>query len=512
MSVLYWATAFVASALYGWKAVVRQRIGMWTKLLVPMVFAVLLSFEASGQDTKTILDDVARTLGATNLKSIQYSSSGFEFRLGQSLSPGAPWPRSRYDVKSDTIVINYDTVSRRREQVVTTPRGERRGVEVVSGPYAWDIPRAEDLLPVPFAAEERRLQIWVTPHGLIKAAMENNASVESQTLDGKRVKKVSFTVHGKFKVNGIINDQNLVEKVDTWIGDTGNLFDVLGDMLVETNYADYKDFNGVKFPARIVQEYGGFPILDITVTDVQPNAPADIKVPQSIRDGTARLSVRVDVQAQEIAEGVWYLTGTPWHSVAVEFDDHVVVVEAPFTEERSIAVIAEVRKIIPGKPIRYIVNTHHHFDHSGGIRTYAAEGAIIVTHEINKQFYEKVFAAPRTLNPDNLARSKKKAIIEAFSDKHVLTDGIRTIELYHIEGSPHAAGLIMAYLPKEKLLIEADVYTPGPPNVPVPSTPNPASVNLYQNIQRLDLDVKQIVPIHGRVVPMADLLEAIGQE
>ena len=143
-----------------------------------------------------------------------------------------------------------------------------------------------------------------------------------------------------------------------------------------------------------------------------------------------------------------------------------------------------------------------------------AEGAIIVTHEINKQFYEKVFAAPRTLNPDNLARSKKKAIIEAFTDKHVLTDGIRTMELYHIEGSPHAAGLIMAYLPKEKLLIEADVYTPGreTPNVPVPSAPNPASVNLYQNIQRLDLDVKQIVPIHGRVVPMANLLEAIGQK
>ncbi len=480
--------------------------------MVPMVAVALLSFEASGQEAKTILEDVAETLGATNLKSIQYSSSGFEFRLGQSPSPGAPWPRSRYDVKSYSIVIDYDTVSRRREKVVTTPGGERRGVSVVSGPYAWDIPRVGDLWLTSFAADERRLQIWVTPHGLIKAAMENNASVESQTLDGKKVRKVSFTVHGKFKVIGIINDQNLVEKVDTWIGDTENLFGVLGDMLVETNYSNYKNFNGVKFPTRIVQEYGGFPILDITVTDVQPNAPADIKVPQSVRDGTARLPVRVDAQAQQIAEGVWYLTGTPWHSVAVEFNDHVVVVEAPFTEERSIAVIAEVRKIIPGKPIKYIVNTHHHFDHSGGIRTYAAEGATIITHEINKRFYERIFAAPRTLNPDNLARSKKKATFEAFTDKYALTDGIRTMELYHIEGSPHAAGLIMAYLPKEKLLIEADVYTPLPPSASPPSTPNPASVNLYQNIQRLELDVKQIAPIHGRVVPMADLLEAIGQE
>jgi glyoxylase-like metal-dependent hydrolase (beta-lactamase superfamily II) len=191
--------------------------------------------------------------------------------------------------------------------------------------------------------------------------------------------------------------------------------------------------------------------------------------------------------------------------------DYVVVVEGPQNNDRAAAVIAEVKKAVPNKPIKYLVNTHHHFDHSGGIRAFAAEGAIIITHEINKPFFERTFAAQRTLSPDKLAKSKKKATFETINEKHVLTDGTRTMEIHHIKGNIHNDGLIMAYLPKEKLLIEADAYTPGPPNAPPPARPNPFSVNLYENIDRLKLEVDQILPLHGRMVPLADLQKAIGK-
>ena len=88
----------------------------------------------------------------------------------------------------------------------------------------------------------------------------------------------------------------------------------------------------------------------------------------------------VRVTTEKLADGIWYLTGGSHHSVLVEFADHVALIEAPQNEERSTAVIAEVKKLTPTKPIRYLVNTHHHFDHSGGLRTYVAEGATIVTH------------------------------------------------------------------------------------------------------------------------------------
>ena len=180
-------------------------------------------------------------------------------------------------------------------------------------------------------------------------------------------------------------------------------------------------------------------------------------------------------------------------------------------ERTDVAVIAEVKKQIPSKPIRYLVNTHHHFDHSGGLRTYVAEGATIITHQSNKAFYETTFKAPHTLNPDRQWREKKRAKILAVGAKHVLTDGSRVVELHLIQGSLHNTGNLMAWLPKEKLLVEVDVYTPLQPNAQPPATPNPVTVNLYENIQRLNLDVDMIAPLHGRLVTIAELRRTIGK-
>ena len=160
-------------------------------------------------------------------------------------------------------------------------------------------------------------------------------------------------------------------------------------------------------------------------------------------------------------------------------------------------------------PIKYLVNTHHHFDHLGGVRTYVAEGATIVTHELNKPYFEKVWQAPRMISADKLSQSPRQATFETFADTHTLTDGARTLELYHIQGNRHNEGVVMAWLPRERLLIEADVFTPPPPNAPPPPVVSVFTQNLDENIRRLKLDVRQILPIHGRIVTMADLRKAL---
>ncbi|MBI3329376.1 MAG: MBL fold metallo-hydrolase, partial [Nitrospinae bacterium] len=159
----------------------------------------------------------------------------------------------------------------------------------------------------------------------------------------------------------------------------------------------------------------------------------------------------------------------------------------------------------------YVVNTHHHFDHSGGLGPFVAEGATIITHDLNKAFFEKSLAAPRTVQPDKLVQSGKQAKVEGMADKRVLSDDTRTVELYLIKGNAHDDGLIMAYLPKQKVLVQADAYTPAPPNTPPPTVPNLFSVNLYDNIERLKLAVDQFLPGHGRKVPLAELQKAIGR-
>jgi glyoxylase-like metal-dependent hydrolase (beta-lactamase superfamily II) len=213
------------------------------------------------------------------------------------------------------------------------------------------------------------------------------------------------------------------------------------------------------------------------------------------------------VASEKVAEGVWYLTGGSHHSALIEFADHLVLVEAPQSEARSEAVLKEVKKLVPTKPIRYVVNTHHHWDHSGGLRTFVAEGATIVTHDINRPYYEKTFALPHKLNPDRLENAKTAPKFETISDIKALTDGTRVLELHHVQGSGHNDGIVLAYLPKERILIEADLFTPpADPATPPPTPRSPYTVNLAENITRLRLNYQTVLPLHGRRSDRAELL------
>src|SRR5262249_37166998 len=175
---------------------------------------------------------------------------------------------------------------------------------------------------------------------------------------------------------------------------------------------------------------------------------------------------------KKLADGIYMITGG-YRSVAVEMKDHIVLIEAPQSEMTTANIIAEVKKTIPNKPIKYVVNTHTHADHSGGLRTAVAEGAIVITHESNKPLYEKWFSNPRTLvMPDKLSQSEKKAKFEYMGEKKILKDRMNTIELYHLNNVPHAENMIIAYLPKIKTVFEANAFNAPAANAPPPQTIN----------------------------------------
>lgn len=448
------------------------------------------------------LETAAQSLGVAQVQSLEFSGNGRWFQFGQAPAPELPWPQ--FDVSRYVASIDYAAPAARvqitRLQTIEPQRVrpvpvEQKVDQYVSGATAWNVgvaPAAANATAQPAAVEERTAEIWATPQGFLKAALAHKAA--SKPANGGV--EVSFNA-GKYRYVGWINAQDRVERVRTWIDNP-----ILGDTLVETRFEGYKDFGGVSFPARIQRTLGGHPVLDIAVADVKVNGVAAIKVPDTVAAGTPAITVTVN----RLADGVLYLTGGTHHSVAIEQKDHVVLVEAPQSEARAQAVIDKIKETLPGKPIRYMVNSHAHFDHSGGLRTLVAEGATVVTHQGNVDYYKKAWAAPRTLNKDRLAQAPKAAAFEGFSGKHVLSDGKRQIEVYPIAGNTHNDAFALVYLPAEKILIEGDAYTPLAANAKPPATPNPYAVNLQENIEKLKLDVEHIAALHGPgVVKLADL-------
>jgi glyoxylase-like metal-dependent hydrolase (beta-lactamase superfamily II) len=281
-------------------------------------------------------------------------------------------------------------------------------------------------------------------------------------------------------------------------------------MLVETTYSGYKDFGGVMFPEKIVQTQDGYPVLELTVAKVTANPMVNIAVPDNVRN--APPAPAPTVMSQELGKGIYFLTGGTHHSLAVEMKDHIVVVDLPNNQARAQAVLAKAKELIPNKPVKFVVTSHHHWDHLGGIREAFAEGATIVTHQSNKAFLERVAKTPHTLNPDRQTMVKGKARIQTIADMGKLTDGTRTIELYTMTGYEHTGDMIMVYLPEVKVLALPDAFTPPPQaGQPLIAPAIPYAKALYDNIQRLKLDVTTIATFHGnRTTTVAEVARAAG--
>lgn len=435
--------------------------------------ALLVGNPSYGQDVRTLVTTAAQTMGAGSLKTLTVTGSGSVGTLGQNLTPTMAWPL--VSLKRYTRTLDFDAMASSLETVRLQNERETTQTQTIDGKSPW----------------VQQADLWVsTPYPFLKGAQANQATLRTETVDGIRYNVVSFSVDAKYTVEGYISDKNIVERVRTFVDN-----DVLGDMPVEATYRDYKDFAGVKVPTLTVVRQGGFPTLIAGVADAKPNAAVSIAAPAAPAAPAA-----VTVSSEKIATGVYYLKGGSHHSVLVEFADHVALIEGPQNEARSLALLAEVKKLYPRKPLTQVINTHHHFDHAGGLRTFVDAGATIITDETNKPFYEAAFKTPRTLNPDRLQQSKRAPAITGVKDKLVLSDATQTLELHELKAAVHDEGMLVAFLPKEKLLIEVDMYTPPAPdaapsaaNAPV----NPNAVALVTSLEKLRLDFDGILPLHG---------------
>ena len=545
----------------------KRRTGV---LVAFFMLIMMIGVTASAQqvkDVRAVLEASLKAMGGTNLKTIQYSGGGWSSRIGQTYGLNEDWPH--YEVAGYTRTIDYDAKSSREEYtrrqgkyplLGRPPMPEEHITAILSDNYAWDMqgdkatPFTRLYLDGVSYADLRLLEIAITPHGFLKMALaaKDATAITLPIIGpsdfglsqfGRKVTIVSFSM-GKYRVNGTINDQNLVELTDTWFPNP-----VYGDMDYEMRYTRYKNFGGVMFPT-LIHVHQGDPRLNpahnyyqYDVTDVKANVTVTpTPVPDVVRSAAL---APVKAESRKLADGVWLLGGGTHNSVLMEFKDFVAVVEAPNNEARSLAVIEEANRLVPNKPIKYLVNTHHHMDHAGGLRTYVSQGTTIVTHAINKPYYLDVMLhpAPRELQPDRMSLyspmymiSRRPAPIETLgsadpggpgsgssgSTKYVITDGEHIMEVLYVEDmnyelgdnsyaqGNHSNDMLMVYLPKEKILVNADLYSPPEPGAQPPATPTVSMLTLFQNMKKYELDVTQHVPIEGRVGTNDEFLKLLG--
>jgi len=485
-------------------------------LVAALTLTAALSQTVAAEDAKTVIVNASKAMGIDAVSSIHYYGVAENGNLGQNNNANQPWPMQAANDYVRTIDFT---------QAASRATWTNYAAPVTGGP-ATLTPGQQNITPEN-KTWAQQLDIWITPWGFLKAAAANNASVRAQTIGGKRFQVVTFNAPVNspgglpYKMVGYINSQNLVERVQTWLENP-----IFGDMLIEAEYTFYRDgANGLKFPAQWVQKRGGWPTFTAYLLGADAN-PANLQqllTPPPGRGGRGGAPgggappAAAGPTSEKLAEGVYRINGA-YNSLAVEFADYILLFEpGPQNEARAQAVIAEAKRVIPNKPIRYGVISHHHFDHTSGLPAAVAEGITIVTPEVNRDFLMTALSAPRTLAPDSMSKSGKKPVIEGFKgDKRVFQDATRTFEVHVIQGLPHADGIVIGYLPKEKILVYADMFNLPPPNDPVPNPPVVGTMVFLDNIERLHLDPDRVMSIHSlnpdRLTTVAEMKASLGRK
>ena len=510
MTVRFLATASPA------RAGVRHRSftsAARSALVVGVLSASCVSANAVAQAVS--FDDVRaaalEALGGVDVERIELVGSGWDACLGQAWNVNEGW--ARWELTDYRRVIDYETAAS-LQTAMRRPDMDPGRVGGCGAQPGGAATRQQTRIDGSSAWADQ-LPIWLTPHGFLRLADLNEASVEAADRGVKvtvRVPRGDIV----YSVDGYYDESYRLERIETRIDDS-----VFGDMLVEAEFEGYRRFGDIVYPESFMYRQGGWPTFSLTLEQVVPNTEAPTTVasgPPRAGGGGGAPAASSEPPYVELGDGVFVMLGA-YQGVAVEFDDFVVVIDGLQNDDRSRELIRLTHEAIPNKPIRYVVVTHSHFDHSSGLRDFIAEGAIVLTHEANVEFFERALSAPRTLADDPaLRRPGGPVTVEGVAGRRVISDDSgQAVELLALEGSMHADDMLVAYIPRVKAIVESDLLQPwiNPIFGGGREGPHPYLVHLYDELERLGVDYEQFVPIHRPpeppTMPKSALLEAVGR-
>jgi len=469
-----------------------------------LLIAVGVAACSSQTPEQRLIRDAASALGGAErilaMRTLVIEGEGTHYNLGQDLLPGAAgqtFQVSRYrravDLAGERARTELERVPKFTFWQGLRPQIQVQGIDKAVG---YNVaPNGSASRTAAAAADDRRAELLRYPITAVRAALDPATRLTNLRTERGEPSVDVTTEDGRMFTLSVDAGTKLPSRVAAPANNVN-----LGDVIISTAFAEYADVAGLKLPTRLTTRTDEFVTAEVRVTTQSVDADAgDLAAPAAVASAAAPAAQAPNVTVEEVSPGVWLLAGGSHHSALVEFADHLMLIDAPQNDARTLAVIAKARELRPGKPLTHVVNSHHHFDHSGGIRAAVAEGLTVVTHQGNAAFIEEIVKRPHTLVPDALSKNPKPVKIETVADEKVMTDGAMTVHLYSIP-SAHSESMLMAYLPRDRALVVIDVYEPV------------GDIHMFagrfiEDLKKRNLRVERIVPLHGKIVPYGQMVK-----
>jgi hypothetical protein len=455
-----------------------------------------------------LVADSAQALGGrdavANVKTLRIEGGGTAYMLGQNQFPDSDPPT--YKVTDFVRTVDLQT-GRVATQQTRTAQFAFAGNLVsktdarLDGSVAFNVTTNGAVRASERDARDRRLEMLHHPVAAVRAALDTSAKLTNLRQEGEDDLVDVTTAQGDVVTLAVNRATKLPSRVSNRASQPN-----LGDVVIATRFESYQNAGGLKMPTVLTTTIDTFPQSTVTVTAQEANASgpnmADMAASDEVKAATPPVPPAQVVTAEPVAKGIWWLAGSGNHrSVVFEFDDHLVLYEVPVSEERSKAVIDKARTLSP-KPLTHAIVSHHHFDHSGGLRAAVAEGLTVITQRLNEPFFKALVARPHTLEPDALAKAPRDLKMELVDDTLTLKDKSMDVRLYHLLDNEREGTNLYAYVPRDRMLVHADLYD----NTWLRHL---WGQNVLTNIAQRSLKVDVHVPVHGARESFADMVKTI---